>query len=310
MGYKLAGYNVLGNVEIDKNTNDIYIKNNHPKFNYNMDIRDFYKLNKYPKELYNLDILDGSPPCTSFSIAGNREKDWGKEKKFNEGGKLQTLDDLFFDFLNVAEKLNPKIIIAENVSGLIKGNAKGYCSLIVKNFNLIGYDVQIFILNAATMGVPQSRERVFFIGKRRNLKYKELKLNFNEKPILFKEVRSEKGIEFNPKSKTKKILQYLKSTDTKISHINKRLFGIDSGYINRIIHDNNVCLTLTNAGMIIRAHDKTLFSRQDMINVSTFPQDYNCPDNKIKFICGMSVPPIMMAKIAEQIKIQWLNSEI
>ena len=43
---------------------------------------------------YHLDILDGSPPCTSFSTAGLREKTWGKQKKFREGQKLQTLDDL------------------------------------------------------------------------------------------------------------------------------------------------------------------------------------------------------------------------
>ena len=59
----------------------------------------FLFLKEYPKELYNLDILDGSPPCSSFSTAGIREKGWGKLKKFREGQAKQILDDLFFEFV-------------------------------------------------------------------------------------------------------------------------------------------------------------------------------------------------------------------
>jgi DNA (cytosine-5)-methyltransferase 1 len=54
-----------------------------------------------------LDILDGSPPCSSFSMAGNREKDWGKEKKFREGQAEQVLDNLFFDFIDL-QKITTK----------------------------------------------------------------------------------------------------------------------------------------------------------------------------------------------------------
>ena len=87
MGYKLAGCEVIGNCEIDKQMNEVYVKNHHPKFNYCMDIRDFNNLpdDELPEELFNLDILDGSPPCTTFSIAGDREDTWGKKKKFREG---------------------------------------------------------------------------------------------------------------------------------------------------------------------------------------------------------------------------------
>ncbi|XBO87446.1 hypothetical protein AAGG52_04690 [Bacillus licheniformis] len=61
-----------------------------------MDIRDFNKMENLPDELFNLDIFDGSPPCSVFSIAGDREKAWGKEKAFREGQAKQSLDDLFF----------------------------------------------------------------------------------------------------------------------------------------------------------------------------------------------------------------------
>lgn len=62
MGYKLAGFDVIGNCEIDPVTNEIYKKNNHPKYNFCCDIRDFAALEEYPEELNSLSILDGSPP--------------------------------------------------------------------------------------------------------------------------------------------------------------------------------------------------------------------------------------------------------
>ena len=89
MGYKRAGFQVLGNVEIDPAVNAVYRKNNHPKYSYEMDLREFNGKNDLPEELFHLDILDGSPPCTSFSSAGKRDETWGKEKKFREGQKKQ-----------------------------------------------------------------------------------------------------------------------------------------------------------------------------------------------------------------------------
>ena len=166
MGYKLAGYEVLGNCEIDPKIAAVYKENLHPMYSFVMDVRDFLKLpdSEIPKELFNLDVLDGSPPCSTFSMAGQREDAWGKKKQFAEGQKLQRLDDLFFTFIDLAERLKPKVVIAENVKGLIIGNAKGYVHEIIKKFNDTGYDVQLFLLNAVSMGVPQKRERTFFIG--------------------------------------------------------------------------------------------------------------------------------------------------
>ena len=84
MGYKLAGYEVIGDCEIDKKINNIYVKNHHPKYNYCMGIQKMKQLSNLPDELYNLDVLDGSPPCSTFSMAGQREENWGKSKKFRE----------------------------------------------------------------------------------------------------------------------------------------------------------------------------------------------------------------------------------
>lgn len=82
MGYKLAGCDVIGCCEIDPKMNETYIKNHHPKHNYLMDIREFNKIpdEDISEELFNLAILDGSPPCTTFSMAGDREDSWGKRR--------------------------------------------------------------------------------------------------------------------------------------------------------------------------------------------------------------------------------------
>lgn len=188
MGYKLAGYEHLGGVEIDPKIAAIYKENHHPKMLYTMDIREFNKIKDLPSDLLDLDLLDGSPPCSTFSTSGSREKAWGKEKVFAEGQAKQTLDDLTFEYCRTIDRLKPKVCLLENVSGLVKGNAKVYAKRIKETIEKSGYRVQLFLLNAATMGVPQARQRVFFIGLRNDFKLPPLKLEFNEKPIFFADI--------------------------------------------------------------------------------------------------------------------------
>ena len=161
MGYKLAGFDVLGCNEIDPKMMESYVKNHNPKYSFLEPIQEFKLRDDLPEDLYNLDILDGSPPCSSFSMAGNRSDDWGKEKKFREGQAEQVLDTLFFDFIHLAKKLQPKVVVAENVKGLLLGNAKDYVLKIYEAFEAAGYYVNHWLLDASNMGVPQKRERVF-----------------------------------------------------------------------------------------------------------------------------------------------------
>lgn len=183
MGYKLAGFDVIGCNEIDPKVNQVYVTNHAPRFNFLGDIRELRE-RELPPELYNLDILDGSPPCSTFSLSGNREKDWGKEKVFREGQTAQVLDTLFFDFIALAKALQPKVVIAENVKGLLMGNAIDYVRRIYKDFEDAGYYCQHFLLDASKMGVPQMRNRVFFVCIRHDLGVNFLKVSdlFNVEP--------------------------------------------------------------------------------------------------------------------------------
>lgn len=308
MGYKLAGYDVIGNVEIDPRVMKVYCDNLHPKHPYLMDVRDFLQIpdNELPEELFSLDILDGSPPCSVFSTAGSREKAWNKEKAFREGQVKQKLDDLFFWFIRIAEKLKPKVVIAENVSGLIKGNAKGYVNEIFKAFSAAGYKTQLFLLNAAFMGVPQKRERTFFVASRKDLDFGQLKIKFNEKPITFGEVRQEHGDDSRDTELKDRIKKYFRPGDRAVDEINKRI-GKTGAYTNPITSDNEVSPTVTANGQMFRACDKLHYHALDFVSSTSFPQNYDFGDQKPQYITGMSVPPVMMAQVATEVYNQWLK---
>jgi DNA (cytosine-5)-methyltransferase 1 len=296
MGYKLAGYNHLGGVEIDKQIAPIYKNNHNPKYLYNEDIRDFRIRTDLPQELFELDILDGSPPCSVFSMAGKREEGWGVEKTFREGQAKQSLDDLFFEYIALAKRLQPKIVIAENVKGMLVGNAKIYCKKIKDAFIDAGYEVQLFLLNAATMGVPQKRERVFFIAKRKNLQLPELKLNFNEKAIVFKEISDEND-------KTSDL------TDIYLKYWHQANPGESVGKFmsSRKVKINDTVNTITSAGNTFHCNIPRNLNKNELCLAGSYPLDYNFGTLQPKYLIGMSVPPLMCAQIAHQIYLQYFK---
>lgn len=305
MGYKLAGYHHLGGVEIDPSIAAIYKANHNPQYLYVEDIREFNKRTDLPDELYNLDILDGSPPCSTFSTAGKREKAWGKEKQFAEGQKLQRLDDLVFAYCDTIEKLKPKVCWLENVSGLVKGNGKVYSREIVQRIEEIGYNVQVFLLNGATMGVPQIRERVFFIGLRKDFSLPKLMLNFNEYPIQFKEYKDARGKPLA--GMALETWEHRRQTDGHMGITNLRFRGKNTMFTRWYIKDDNVMNTITASEPNILYSEPRQLSQMEIMKASTFPLDYKAPESKMLFLCGMSVAPLMSAQISWQIYEQWLS---
>jgi len=315
MGYKLAGFDVIGCNEIDPKMNECYVKNHNPKYNYLMDIREFKNLENLPEDLYNLDILDGSPPCSSFSMAGNRGKDWGKEKKFREGQASQVLDTLFFDFIDVAKRLKPKIVIAENVKGLIQGEAKEYVDKIFKAFDNAGYKVGLKLLDASKMGVPQKRQRVFFYGIREDLlkhigtcdlfgEEPELDLNFEHEVIHYKEIREEQGNE-SAIGLSSQISKYWKLTKpgNPFSSVHEK-----GSYFNEIkAGPDKVLPTIRANGVPYDYKTERILFDNEIKKAGSFPMDYNFMNNKSYYIIGMSVPPLMTANIADRIYTQWLS---
>jgi DNA (cytosine-5)-methyltransferase 1 len=303
MGYKLAGYDHLGGVELDPKVAATYKANHHPQFLYVEDIRDFNKREDLPAELYQLDLLDGSPPCSTFSMAGSREKAWGKEKHFAEGQKLQRLDDLVFVYCDTIAKLKPKVCLLENVPGLVKGNGKAYAKEIFRRITEIGYRVQVFLLNGATMGVPQTRERVFFIGLRKDFHLPKLVLNFNEDPILFGKIMDRTETKRDLTDVQFDLWKKQKPNDFTLADVRGKV----NGFTDYLVASNLVCNTVKSSGKFICKESPRLFNQREYCLVGTFPLDYQFCKKDTQWLIGMSVPPVMTAQISNQIYLQWLS---
>lgn len=302
MGYKLAGCEVLGCVEIDPKMNEAYVKNHNPKYNFFMDIRDFNKIpsEELPLELFDLDILDGSPPCTTFSMAGEREDSWGKKKTFREGLSEQTLDDLLFVFNGTVEKLKPKVVVMENVKGLILGNAWSYVQKIYKQLKDIGYTVKHWLVKGELMGVPQTRHRVIFIAVRNDidLDLERLDMSFNYEPIKYGVFKSE-----NEKIARGKMSEAVKKIlpSEKIEDVMLRLYGVRSGITHRIAYEDKIFPTQIADHSDIWTVSGNHPSDIDVIHASTFPEDYDFNGNKVEYVCGMSVPPVMIKRVVTRL---------
>lgn len=171
-GYRLAGGKVLCINEFVEEAQNTY-KENYPdtpilpgdiKQLRGKDFLDIAGL-----DVGELDILDGSPPCSAFSVAGKVSDGWGQTKNYSDGKVVENIEDLFFEFLRVADDIRPKVIIAENVKGLTIGEAKSYFNKIQNTFEDIGYDVCAKVLDCRYFGISQTRTRVFFIGIRNDI---------------------------------------------------------------------------------------------------------------------------------------------
>lgn len=192
-GYRLAGGKILLINEFVEEAIASY-KKNYPDTPVLVDDIKKYKGEDFLKMANikegELDILDGSPPCSAFSVAGKREKGWAgaeldtrrsyfdddgnivhegelvvKEgiKQYSDGKTVEAIEDLFLEFVRVAEDIKPKVIVAENVKGITFGEAKSKLHEFIKAFEDIGYQVTYRVLNAADYGTPQARERTIFI---------------------------------------------------------------------------------------------------------------------------------------------------
>lgn len=318
MGYNLAGYDVIGCNEIDPRMNLAYVTNHHPKHNYLCDIREIVvkaQNGELPEELYQLDVLDGSPPCSSFSLAGRRDKDWGKEKVFREGQVSQVLDTLFFDFIDLAGAMKPKVCICENVKGIICGKAKAYTERIVEEFGAIGYKVYYQLLDSSRMGVPQKRNRVFFIAVREDQFDKlpgelldqeghfVMPMSFNEPAIPFGEVKTGPGSGQALNGEVRlNLWRNRLPGDKTLAQAYKRLTGKSAFFSNMLLNDDDVVPTLTTSnGNMILFDEPRLLSREEVCRISTFPMDYDFGVESPSYVCGMCVPPVMMAHVAGEV---------
>ncbi len=153
LGFERAGFEIPVANEYDKTIWDTF-KINHPKTH--LIEGDIRKVNEsdFPS---NVDGIIGGPPCQSWS----------------EAGSLRGIDDergqLFFDYIRILRRVQPKFFLAENVSGMLANRHNEAVQNIIKLFEESGYDVTLTLVNAKDYGVAEERKRVFYIGFRKDL---------------------------------------------------------------------------------------------------------------------------------------------
>jgi DNA (cytosine-5)-methyltransferase 1 len=323
LGYKLAGLKVLAAVEfIDYQANNYRLNHKNTKV-YEEDIRTLDPskvLKDLNLERYELDILDGSPPCSSFSTAGKREEYWGQEKEYSNS--KQRTDDLFFEYIRFIDTIQPKVFVAENVSGLVKGKAKGYFLEILDKLKGCGYNVKAKLMNAKYYNVPQSRQRLIFIGVRNDL---NIVPSFPKPSNKIKTIRD---AWINLPKENKQAGTDLETTDSKkYSYVkylkklrkspNKVLYGSSvGGYFNLVrlsfnLPSNTVCQMGGMPGVATVCHpikDRKL-TIYELKRITTFPDDFELVGTFRQRweACGRSVPPKFMQAIAENIRYNILD---
>ncbi len=154
-------FSCVGVSEIDKYASELLSQ----KFPTVKNWGDCTKIN--PSELPDFDMLCGGFPCQSFSIAGKR-------KGFDD-----TRGTMFFEIARILEVKRPKLVLLENVKGLLNHEKGKTFSVIIQTLEELGYEVQWMVLNSKFFGVPQNRERVFIIGSLRGERRPEI-LPFGE----------------------------------------------------------------------------------------------------------------------------------
>lgn len=300
LGFEMAGYRVAWASEFIDIARKTY-KRNHPGVW--VDERDIRKIK--PEEILKatrmkkgqIDVLEGSPPCASFSTSGKRSDGWGKVRNYSD--KKQRTDDLFFEFARILEGLQPRAFVAENVSGLVKGVAKGYFKEILAKLESCGYVVEARLVNAEWLGVPQSRERLIFVGVRKDIKKKPAFPQPKATRISLMDAIFPPPGEIEPE------------TDISGYAIGREYGRIAIGekgrYLNMIRPRlNEPCPTVTalvgvrSAASVVHPLDRRKFSIAELKRICGFPDDFRL-DGTWSQKCerlGRSVPPPMMKEIA------------
>lgn len=182
-GYVWAGGKVLLAVEWDNNAVETYRLNYPDTDIYHGDIAKLTVqevLERTGLEVGELDIFDGSPPCQGFSTAGKRNLDDDRNQLFRE-------------YVRLLRGLKPKVFVMENVSGMVKGKMKLLFAEILTELKHSGYKVSEKLLNAKYLGVPQSRQRLIFIGVRDDLGIEPSHPKPQTRPTTIKQAISELG---------------------------------------------------------------------------------------------------------------------
>ena len=287
-GYVMAGGKVLLAVEWDDNAVATY-KVNYPNTPvYHGDIAKLSVdevLERTGLKPGELDIFDGSPPCQGFSMAGKR--DFGDDR-----------NQLFREYVRLLRGLKPKVFVMENVSGMVKGGMKVIFAEILRELKSSGYNVSVRLMNAMYFGVPQSRERMIFIGVRNDLEILPSHPKPFTKPIIISHAL--KGL---PKQTDIRCLSPSIASlwndctpGSALSSVNvKRSF-----FNYTRCSASKVAPTVTKASNLLHHVEPRFYTIPEIMRFASYPDDYRFIGSHASQWAriGNSVPPLLMKAIA------------
>lgn len=322
-GYRLAGGHILAINEFIPEAQRTYAMNFPHTHIFRQDIRKLTGemiLNQIGLQAGELDILDGSPPCSSFSMAGLREKGWGKTKKYSDSE--QRTDDLFFEFARLLKEIQPRVFIAENVKGLTLGAASGLLgsdqmSLFGDHEDTIyhtlcncGYNVRFKVLNASHYGVPQARERTIFIGVRKDI-HKEISYPPVNRHTFVSAGEAIEDIEITKaefKCPPKETISYKLWEATTIGgsfeEASIRLYNKNGWFSHqRLNPERPACTFTTKADGFWHWTEGRNFAIREIKRFFSMPEDYKMTGDYTRDAerLGRMVPPLMYKAVAEHV---------
>lgn len=258
-----------------------------------------------------LDLLDGSPPCSSFSMNGSREEYWGKEKRYSE--TVQRTDDLIGEQIRLIGEIRPRAIVLENVKGLTLGIAKPILTGYVNQIKELGYDVSVKLMKAQFFECATTRERMFIIGIRKDLGVKASHPNPVSTPIPIAQALADV---VNTKEAVAEVRKVLMGKDGN-THFGQVASRLKTGTSANKIHPKGswfnvrrqsmskpLATITTKPGELIHPLESRCFTVAELSACSSFPKwfkfigTYHQQAERI----GRAVPPNLMKNIGLHVK--------
>jgi DNA (cytosine-5)-methyltransferase 1 len=296
-GYMMAGYRELLAVEWDDNAVQT-LRLNYPHLDiYHGDIAKLSveeALRRTGLQPGELDVFDGSPPCQGFSTAGKRDFDDDRNQLFRE-------------YVRLLRGLQPKVFVMENVSGMVKGKMKLIFVEILKELKASGYKVSARLLNAMYFHVPQSRQRMIFIGVRDDLGIEPSHPKAENQPITVKGAWQRlvnSNADLSP-ALLKETWQMHRVLNGKEAHKHFGLVRIEWNKPSNTIQKD---AGNTTTGMIHPLENRRITIKEAK-RIASFPDRYQITDSyKEQWArIGNSVPPLFMEAIARNIRAEILS---
>lgn len=290
LGYSMAGFRELLAVEWSNNAVETFGLNFPDVPVYHGDIAKLSVeqcLEMTGLEPGQLDVLDGSPPCQGFSTAGKRDFDDDRNQLFRE-------------YVRLLRGLRPKVFVMENVSGMVKGKMKLIFAEILRELKASGYRVSARLLNAMYFGVPQSRQRMIFVGVHEDLKIEPSHPRAETMPVTLREALRFVRMDTR-KQPNVSPLRAQRWSETRRGDAHKERFAL-----LRLHWDKPVPTILKVSGSGGHMHPDTprLLTITELMRCASFCDDYDFVGSwEDGVLCiGNSVPPLFMRSIARHIR--------